>query len=82
MAEKPTKKKKVCNKLLFCSIAFSVFNSLTDTPVIYDKKAGYKGKLHGEINDKKPAPNAKNTLISDILLLLPKDLPPSILTDH
>ncbi|CAI8927056.1 hypothetical protein EMIT0180MI3_30015 [Priestia megaterium] len=27
---------------------------------MYDKKAGYKGKQQGEINDKNPAPNAKN----------------------
>jgi hypothetical protein len=29
------------------------------TPVIYDKKAGYSGRQHGEINDRNPAPKAR-----------------------
>jgi hypothetical protein len=33
---------------------------------MYDKKAGYSGKQHGEINDKNPAPNAKKRFKSVI----------------
>lgn len=32
---------------------------------MYDKNTGYKGSVQGEIKLKKPAPKAKNTLISD-----------------
>lgn len=38
----------------------SAFNSWTIIPVIYDRKAGYKRNVKGEINDKSPAPNARN----------------------
>ncbi len=31
---------------------------------MYDKNAGYSGRVHGEIKLKNPAPKAKNTLIS------------------
>ncbi len=66
MAEKPTKKNNVCSKLLLCNMALSVFNSLTLMPVMYERKAGYKGKQHGEMKLRNPAPNAKKILISDI----------------
>lgn len=41
-----------------------------DTPVIYDKNAGYKGKQQGEINDNKPAPN-ENKIFKSPNFLLP-----------
>jgi len=31
---------------------------------MYDKNAGYNGRVHGGIKLKNPAPKAKNTLIS------------------
>lgn len=36
------------------------FKSFKDTPVIYERKAGYNGSEHGDINDKNPAPKARN----------------------
>lgn len=44
---------------------FSDFSSSSVIPVMYDKNAGYSGRVHGEIKLKNPAPKAKNTLISD-----------------
>src|SRR5699024_300950 len=70
MLEKPTKKKIVCNKLLRFNVLFSSVISLTLIPVMYDKNAGNNGNTHGEIKDKNPAPNAKNILTSDKIILL------------
>ena len=53
----------------FCSIPFSDFSSSNVIPVMYDKNAGYSGRVHGEMKLKNPAPKAKNTLISDPIFL-------------
>lgn len=61
--ENPTRNKIVCKKAFLLKIPFPSFRSLMETPVIYERKAGYKGREQGEINDKRPAPNARNKLI-------------------
>src|SRR5699024_7418925 len=64
--ENPHKKRIVCKNAFFLNIPRSSFSSLTVIPVIYERKAGYNGSAQGEINDKKPAPNATNKLICSI----------------
>jgi len=60
--EKPERNRMVWTIAFLFKMPFSFFNSSKETPVIYERKAGYKGREQGEIKDNKPAPNAKNKL--------------------
>ncbi len=60
--EKPKRNSIVWTIAFLLNIPLSSFNSSKETPVMYERKAGYKGSEHGEINDNNPAPNAKNKL--------------------
>lgn len=63
MIENPNKKYRVCNIAHRFKPLIS-FNSVTDTPGIYDKKLGYSESVQGEAKERAPAPKAMRYLIS------------------
>jgi|GEM_PF-6994824 len=60
-------KKAVCNSACLWKIPLPSFRSLTETPVMYDRNEGYKGKQHGDTKDRNPAPKASHTVKSAAL---------------
>ena len=71
ISENPIKKNSVCSIPLFVMRFESDFKSSNDMPVIYDKNAGYKGNVQGDMKLKKPAPKARNRFKSGAIILSP-----------
>lgn len=64
MIEKPNKNNNVFFIACRVKIPLFSFNSFKDTPVIYERKAGYNGNEQGDKKDNNPAPKTSNKLIS------------------
>lgn len=62
--EKPNKNKSVFFIACLLKIPLFSFNSFNDTPVIYERNAGYNGNEQGDRKDNNPAPKTSNKLIS------------------
>src|SRR5690625_3955101 len=75
----PSKKKtEWLSNLLLIWPFFFPSNSLTLTPVMYDKYAGKIGSTHGDKNDNAPAPNDKSIqTISIVSASIPPIMTPS-----
>lgn len=62
--EKPSKNNNVFFIACRLKIPLFSFNSFNETPVIYERNAGYNGNEQGDKKDNNPAPKTSNKLIS------------------